>query len=156
MEYSPRPWRSIDETRRCIPSALGLLAFCSFQRRLAHHGSSAYEAGLTTLKATVTSYELMNPHTQIFFDATSSAGKVEKWTCEASSALTMQRLGWDKRTLKPGDQITVAGNRAKNGSHTMRLREVVLPGGKKVIIDRGEDYTSRSRPIGQAGVTLAF
>jgi hypothetical protein len=109
---------------------------------LAHHGSSAYEAGLTTLKATITGYELMNPHTQLSFDVT-NAGKVEKWTCEASSALTMARLGWNKSTLKPGDQITVAGNRAKNGARIMRLRKLVLANGKEFVIERGEDYTDQ-------------
>ena len=110
----------------------------------AHHGASAYEAGrLTTLKGTITDYQLMNPHTELFFDVTDSDGKVEKWTAEAASALTMSRLGWTTSTFRPGDQITVAGNRAKNSSHTMRLRKVVLANGKEFIIERGEDYADQ-------------
>jgi Family of unknown function (DUF6152) len=108
-----------------------------------HHGASAYEAGLTTFKGVITDYQLMNPHTELFFDVTGSAGKIEKWTAEAASALTMSRLGWSKGIFKPGDQITVAGNRAKNGSHTMRLRKVVLANGKEFLIERGEDYADQ-------------
>jgi hypothetical protein len=109
----------------------------------AHHGAAAYEAGLTNLKGTVTDYHLMNPHTELFFEVAGSGGKVEKWAAEAASALTMSRLGWTTGTFKPGDQITVAGNRAKNGSHAMRLRKVVLANGKEFIIERGEDYAGQ-------------
>jgi Family of unknown function (DUF6152) len=94
---------------------------------------------LTTLKGTVTDYQFMNPHTEIMFDVTGADGKVQKWTAEAASAVTMSRLGWTRSLLKPGDQITAVGNIARNGSHTIRLRKVVLPDGKETMMDRGED-----------------
>lgn len=107
----------------------------------AHHGASVYDSKkLTTLKGTVTEYQFMNPHTEILFSVTSADGKVEKWTAEAASMVTMMRLGWTKSILKAGDQITAVGNVAKNGSHTMRLRKVVFPDGKETVVDRGEDY----------------
>ena len=108
----------------------------------AHHGASAYEPKSTTLKGTITDYQFMNPHTELSFDVKDSAGKSESWTAEAASALTMSRLGWNKGMFKPGDQITVEGNRARNGSHTMRLRKVVA-NGKEYTIDRGEDYANQ-------------
>ena len=110
----------------------------------AHHGASAYDtAKLTTLKGTVTDFQFMNPHTELSFDVKDSTGKVEKWTAEAASLVTMSRLGWTKNIFRPGDQITVSGNRAKNGSYTMRLRKVALPSGKEFIIERGEDYADQ-------------
>jgi hypothetical protein len=45
--------------------------------------------------------------------------------------------------FKPGDQITVSGNCAKNGSYTMRLSKVVLPNGKEYVVQRGEDYADQ-------------
>jgi hypothetical protein len=108
----------------------------------AHHGASAYEPKLTTLKGTITDYQFMNPHTELSFDVKDSSGKVQNWTAEAASALTMSRLGWSKSMFKPGDQITVVGNSAKNGSHTMRLRKVTF-NGKDYMIDRGEDYADQ-------------
>ena len=107
---------------------------------LAHHGSSVYDSKLTTYKGTVTDFQFMNPHTEIWFDVTGPDGKVEKWTGEAPSLTTMSRLGWNKTLFKPGDQITFVGNIAKNGSHIMRLRKVVFPNGKETVMDRGEDY----------------
>jgi hypothetical protein len=122
--------------------AIGLLLFSA--PILAHHGASAYESKkMTTLKGTVTNFQFMNPHTEIVFEVKDDSGKVEKWTAEAASLLSMSRLGWNKNSFKPGDQITVVGNCAKNGSHSMRLRKVVMPNGKETVMDRGEDYADQ-------------
>jgi len=110
----------------------------------AHHGSSVYDSkSLTTLKGTVTDFQFVNPHTELYFDVKDASGKIEKWAAEASSLTTMARFGWTRNILKPGDQITVEGNRAKNGSYTMRLHKVVLPSGKVTTLDRGEDYADQ-------------
>ena len=107
---------------------------------LAHHGSSVYDTKLTTYKGTVTDFQFMNPHTEIWFDVAGADGKVEKWTGEAPSLTTMSRLGWNKTLFKPGDQITFVGNIAKSGAKIMRLRKVVFVNGKETVMDRGEDY----------------
>ena len=39
---------------------------------LAHHGTSAYTTQVVTMKGTVTSFEFMNPHTEIRVDVTES------------------------------------------------------------------------------------
>ena len=110
----------------------------------AHHGASAYDSKkLTTLKATVTDFQFMNPHSEIFFEVKGADGKVEKWSAEAASMVTMSRLGWTRTLFKAGDQITVVGNRAKNGSPTMRLSKVVLANGKEFAVQRGEDYADQ-------------
>ena len=107
---------------------------------LAHHGSSVYDSKLTTYKGTVTDFQFMNPHTEIWFDVTGADGKVEKWTGEAPSLTTMSRLGWNKILFKPGDQVTFTSNVAKSGAKIMRLRKIVFPNGKETVMDRGEDY----------------
>jgi hypothetical protein len=122
--------------------AAGLLAVSA--PIFAHHGASAYDSKkLTTLKGTVTDYQFMNPHTVLVFDVKDADGKVEKWTAEAASLVTMSRFGWTKNMFKLGDQITVSGNRAKNGTYTMRLSKVVLPNGKEYVVQRGEDYADQ-------------
>jgi hypothetical protein len=107
---------------------------------MAHHGSSVYDTKLTTYKGTVTDYQFMNPHTEIWFDVAGADGKVEKWTAEAPSLTTMARLGWNRTIFKPGDQVTFVGNIAKSGAKIIRLRKVVFPNGKETVMDRGEDY----------------
>jgi hypothetical protein len=107
---------------------------------IAHHGSSVYDIKLSTFKGTVTDFQFMNPHSEIWFDVTGADGKTEKWTGECPSLTTLSRLGWTKTIFKPGDQITFSGNVAKSGAKIMRLRKVVFPNGKEMMIDRGEDY----------------
>jgi len=109
----------------------------------AHHGSSAYDKKLTTVKGTVTDFQFMNPHSELFLEVKNADGKVEKWSAEAASMVTMSRLGWSKNLFKAGDQITIVGNRARNGSPTMRLSKVVLANGKEYPVQRGEDYADQ-------------
>ena len=107
---------------------------------MAHHGSSVYDSKQATYKGTVTDFQFMNPHTEIWFDVAGADGKVEKWTAEAPSLTTMARLGWNKSIFRPGDQVTFVGNAAKSGAKIIRLRKVVFPNGKETVMDRGEDY----------------
>ena len=106
----------------------------------AHHGNAAYDSKtLTTLNGTVTDFQFMNPHSEIYFDVTDAAGKTQKWIAESLGVASLSRSGWTRNMLKPGDQIKVTGNLARNGSYTMRLARIVLPNGKELSVERGED-----------------
>jgi hypothetical protein len=90
---------------------------------LAHHGTAAFEMEkLTTVKGTVTRFEFMNPHALIYLDVTGSKGDVEHWIAEESSNNHLSRSGWDKNTLKPGDQIILAGHRARNSARVLEMQ----------------------------------
>lgn len=101
---------------------------------IAHHGETNYDTDkLVSVKATVTDFEFINPHVQIYLDAKNDKGEMEKWTCEARSpAMLVRNGGWDKNTLKAGDVITATGFRAKNGTNILRLKEIVLADGTKL------------------------
>ena len=100
----------------------------------AHHGTSMYDVEhVTVVKGTVTAYEFVNPHVFLQFDVKKDDGTIEKWTAESGSPNMMRRNGWNAKSMKPGDQVAVSGNRAKNGSFSMRLIRVVLPGGQELI-----------------------
>ena len=101
---------------------------------LAHHGETNYDTDkLVSVKATVTDFQFINPHVQIFLDAKNEKGEVEKWTCEARSPAMLVRNGdWDKNTLKPGDTITAIGFQSKNGAKILRLKKIVLADGKEL------------------------
>jgi hypothetical protein len=99
----------------------------------AHHGASPYDSTkLTTLKGTVSSFQFINPHVVISVDVKDDSGKVETWIGEANSPNVLSRHGWDRDIIKKGDQITVIGNRGKNGSKTLRLQKVVLANGQEL------------------------
>jgi hypothetical protein len=101
---------------------------------LAHHGETNYDTEkLVSVKGTVTDFQFINPHVQVFMDVKNGNGEIEKWSCEARSPIMLVRVGgWDKNTLKPGDVITASGFRAKNGSNILRLKKIVLANGREM------------------------
>lgn len=108
-----------------------ILAFCV--PVLAHHGASPYDSTkLTTIKGVVSDYQFINPHVMLFVDVTDEKGKTESWSGEANSPNVLSRHGWDRDIIKKGDQITVIGNRARNGTKTLRLQKVVLANGTEL------------------------
>jgi hypothetical protein len=101
---------------------------------LAHHGAAGYDMDkLVTLKGVITSFEWTNPHSQIYFDVSDEKGKVAHWVAETEPPAVMLEHGWARRSLNPGDQVTVYCWAAKNGATTSILSKIVLPDGKELV-----------------------
>ena len=101
---------------------------------LAHHAFSA-EFDIkkpVNVKGVVTKIEWMNPHAWFYVDVKTDSG-VEQWQFETGAPIELTRRGWRKNDLKVGDEVTVEGLRAKDGTNTASARMVTLPSGKKVF-----------------------
>jgi hypothetical protein len=85
---------------------------------VAHHGTNiSYDHDKpTTLKGTVTEFVFSNPHAQIYFDVKDDRGSTVHWGGELNSPSNLRRDGWNKDTMKPGDQITVTVFPSKAGT----------------------------------------
>jgi hypothetical protein len=106
----------------------------------AHHGAAAYDTSEnTTLKGTVVEFDFINPHCQLFINVTDDSGKVVKWDGEFTNPGTLHRRGWTKEMFKPGDQITMIGNRAKNGANVLRVLKLEMSDGKVITALGAED-----------------
>jgi len=105
----------------------------------AHHGAVAYETSQITVKGTIVEFDFINPHCQLFLDVPDDAGKVTKWDGEFTTPGTLRRRGWTKEMFKPGDQITLIGNRAKNGSNLIRVLKIQLANGQVITALGGDD-----------------
>jgi Family of unknown function (DUF6152) len=99
-----------------------------------HHGVSDYDVEMVvTWHVTVTDFLFVNPHALVVFTRKNDQDKTEEWQGELQSPNMLSRKGhWTKDTVKTGDQITIVGCPAKNGSKTMLVRKVVLPGGEEL------------------------
>ena len=107
----------------------------------AHHGAAAYDTSqMTSLKGTVVDFEFINPHCQLFINVADESGKVVKWDGEFTNPGTLHRRGWTKEMFKPGDQITMIGNRAKNGATVLRVMKLEMADGRVITALGGEDY----------------
>ena len=100
---------------------------------LAHHSTAEYDmTTLTAVKGTVTQFEWSNPHAYIHVEAKDDKGNVVEWTAELASIGMLSRVNWKRDTVKPGDEITMYGNRAKNGKNLMRLDKIALANGQEL------------------------
>ncbi len=99
----------------------------------AHHSTAEYDmAALTSIKGTVTKFEWTNPHAYITIESKDEKGNVDVWMGELGSIGMLARVNWTRDTVKPGDQITMYGNRAKNGKTLMRLDKIVFASGQEL------------------------
>jgi hypothetical protein len=94
---------------------------------------SMYDRGQdTTFKATITEFNWANPHAQITFTVTDEKGTVVKWVAEGPGPNRLANHGWTKDSLKAGDQVTIVGNRNKDGSPTMRFEKIIFANGQEL------------------------
>jgi uncharacterized protein DUF6152 len=102
---------------------------------LAHHSFSAEFDGskLIELKGVVTRIEWTNPHIYFYVDVKDDKGNTTNWGCEAASPGSLHRQGWNRDSLKVGDQVIVGGYPARDGSKLADARRVTLPDGRRIF-----------------------
>lgn len=110
---------------------LSLIILCT--PLLAHHeisGKFDPTKGVT-LNGQVTRVDWVNPHVHVLMNVT-SGGKTANWAVELESPLDLERSGWNRNSLKPGDAITVQAIRARDGS-LQAWGNSITSAGRKVL-----------------------
>jgi len=110
-------------------AAVGLL-FLSLPS-FSHHGSNiVYDLNQTiTISGNVTDFQFVNPHTLIFFDVTADDGTVVGWLGGLPSSIGLGRNeGWNRDTIKPGDEISITGAPARGDAPSVWVEQVVING----------------------------
>ena len=95
---------------------------------LAHHSFAAeYDASKPLkLTGTVSKIEWTNPHCFFYIDVKNESGKVDTWAFELGNPNALLRNGWTPNSVKIGDEVTVEGTRAKDGTLLGNARAMTL------------------------------
>ena len=116
---------------------------------LAHHSFAAeFDASRpVTLKGVVTRIEWTNPHAHVFLEVKGDQGLLTNWKLEMGSpTVLVTQCGWTARTLHVGDEVTVEGAQAKDGTNVGNAKAVILAAtGKRLFAARAETDTPQQR-----------
>jgi len=102
---------------------------------LAHHEILAKfdSAKPQTLKGSVTRVDWASPHVHVLVNVPDRA-RLVNWAVELESPLDLERSGWNRNSLKPGDAVTIQGIRARDGSLQVWGNSITLTNtGEKVL-----------------------
>jgi hypothetical protein len=96
----------------------------------AHHGNASYgHAKQITLKGTVTEWDWLSPHTLLKMDIKDDHGNPVNWIIEWSAPSSLINFGINKKTFKPGDEVTVVIITPDNGAPVGRMQRAMLANG---------------------------
>ena len=129
------------KTKALLAAASAFLAVCTAVPLVAHHSFAAqYDRSKPkTLTGPVTKVEWINPHARFFVDFKEPDGKINNWEVELGPPAMLMRNGWTRTSLVVGEQVTVNGSLAKDGSHLLNASTVTLSNGKRVFAGSSGD-----------------
>lgn len=95
----------------------------------AHHSWPVSRSQLVTVEGTVTAFAWSNPHPMITLEVRTNDGGIETWSVGGPAINRMERNGWTRTTVQPGDVITGIGYQFADGQKIIRLERVLLADG---------------------------
>jgi hypothetical protein len=108
-----------------VPVALVLAPFA-----LAHHSTAVFDMQKTVeITGTIREFQWTNPHTMTYVMVEGEVAVAGEYALEGMSPNYLGREGWTKRTLKPGDKVTLQVHPLKDGRKGGFMVSVKLPDG---------------------------
>jgi len=125
-------------TALTLPAAACAALVCGAIAAAAHHSGAMYDsANPIDIKGEVKAFRWTNPHVYLELYGTSKdKPEPQVWSVEFSSPANIARTGWSRKSLVPGDKITVSIAPIRGGGPGGAFRELTFDAtGKKM--DRG-------------------
>jgi hypothetical protein len=126
--------------------AAAFLLAISWPARAHHSFAAEYDSTKTvTVKGTIQKLEWVNPHAYFWVDVKDEDGKITTWAFESLSPNALARQGWNRNSLKKGEEVTVEGYLAKDGKRLAdgsihaNSKSVTRADGRKVFVGSSAD-----------------
>ena len=105
---------------------------------LAHHGRGQMfdMQHEVTLKGTISEVAWRNPHVVVYMDVVDENGEVATWGFENASVSTLAREGYNRNTLRVGQEITAIVNPSAAGAPLGIVVVVILEDGTEIMSRR--------------------
>ena len=114
--------------------ALGMLLPAT--QAAAHHSFAMFDRTKTvTISGTVKDWQWVNPHTWLQLDVKGANGKTTEWSIEGRSPNVLERRGWKKSIMRPGDKVTVIIYPLKTGEPGGAFVRLILADGRNLNAD---------------------
>lgn len=95
-----------------------------------HHSNVAFEVTkVDTITGVVTNFQWSNPHTFLKVMVSDGKGGNAEWGFEGRAPGVLLRAGWTKKSLPPGETVTVDYSPARDGSKTGLIARVTKADG---------------------------
>ena len=120
------------KTRLGLIAGVALIALAA--SAFAHHPFAAeYDwTKPVTISGTVSKLEWTNPHAMLYMEGKDQNGQMKKWTLEMGSPSALTRAGWNRNSVKMGDQITVDAWMSKTKDDRANVKSVKLADGREL------------------------
>lgn len=126
---------------RACAGCLGLLAAGSAQ---AHHSFAIYDIdNKIERRGVVTKFEFVQPHILMVLEAKRDDGTTETWEIESMAPRRWDSFGYPRDVTKVGDEITIRGWPARDGTDQMALSTIITDKATTVIIEEVRQRRAR-------------
>ena len=117
--------------KRLLASAAMALAFGAASTFAHHPFDAEYDwKKPMTVTGTVTKFEWKAPHSMLEIK-----GKDGLWTVELGEPAQLRQVGWTQTQFRSGEQITVDGWQARDGSKKLSGKSVKTAAGKELFAE---------------------
>jgi hypothetical protein len=141
--------KTLHSLRQLTRAALAAASLALALPGAAHHSTAMFDFSKTvTIVGTIKDFQWTNPHTFTFVMVEGDAAIAGEYALEGMSPNYLARNGWNKRSLKPGDKVTLAIHPLKDGRKGGFMVSVKLTDGTVM-------YNLPQRPGATAGEAAA-
>ena len=117
---------------------------------VAHHGfDTEYDASKKVkLAGVIKQVSWTNPHMRVYIDVTDASGTVTTWNMEMTSPNSVQRQGWGRNSLLPGEKVIFEGYGGKvveSRGSLARISKAEAPD-KPLFVQGGPEAASQGYP----------
>jgi hypothetical protein len=137
-----------------LATAIALVVATTFLPASAHHSYAMFDVDKkVSVEGTVKQFMWTNPHSWIRLEVMDTKGQPKEWSVEMGSLTILVGLGWNPKTLLPGDKIRITVHPMKSGLAGGDFVSLESGGHSAIKNDGGAQERLKERAAHQAGNT---